>query len=88
MSDACGAKAKRQTRKTGSSKRVSDPPAWTMLAVLARISGVRALSFDRYMANIDAAITAWRWPLLSLRASAVERVTRLRILSPAISSVA
>jgi hypothetical protein len=48
----------RQSLSTGSSKRVNEPPASTKLAVLARMAGVRALSFERYIATMQAVMTA------------------------------
>ena len=55
--------------------------------MLARISGVRALSFERYIAIMQAAITAWRWPSRNLRDSSTERVISARRAASALREV-
>jgi len=58
----------RQVRSTGSSSRDNEPPAVARLRVLARICGVRELSFERYIATMQARITVCLVPSGSARA--------------------
>ena len=75
----------RHARRIGSSKRVRAPPARMKVSVPARSCGVRAVSLERYIAIIEAAITACLWPLRSAHACAIDVWTSVRMPRTALS---
>lgn len=62
------------------------PPARMNVPVSARSCGERAVSLERYIAIIAAAITACLWPSRSARVSASDARTSARMPRAALSA--
>ena len=73
--------AARQVRSTGPSNAASGPPERSSISLVAAMSGVRALSFERYRATIQAMITVWRFPPRSWLVGRVHLFTAIAALS-------